>query len=231
MAWLISVIALLAVLYGPGLWVRRVMRRYAEPRDRYAVTGAELAQEFLQRLGLHGVQVEASESRGDHYDPEARAVRLSHEHYAAHSLAALTVAAHEVGHAVQHAAQYGPFMWRQRLVRAASRGQQVGSVLLLAAPAVAGLLRAPGLAALLVGAGVLSLASQVVVHLLTVPTELDASFRRALPLLERSGYLDLEVDRPHAQRLLKAAAWTYVAQSLGSLLNFWAWLRALRAAR
>lgn len=227
MAWIIALGLLLAVLYGPSLWVRRVLQRYAQPEDRYRVTGAGLARELLDRLGLDRIRVERTDS-GDHYDPEAGAVRLTPVHHDTRSLAALTVAAHEVGHAVQHAAGYGPFLWRQRLVRAVARGQQVGAALLLAAPLIAGLLRAPGAAGVLALAGVLSIGSGVIVHLLTLPTELDASFRRALPMLRRSGYLDPEVDPPHARRILSAAAWTYVAQSLASLLNFWAWLRALR---
>jgi uncharacterized protein len=72
-----------------------------------------------------------------------------------------------------------------------------------------------------------ALASGIVVHLMTLPTELDASFRRALPLLEKGDYLKPE-DRPHARRILRAAAFTYVAASLMSLVNFWWWLRILK---
>ncbi|ABM60969.1 zinc metallopeptidase [Halorhodospira halophila] len=227
MIWILLLVLLLGAVYGPGLWVQRVMRRYAEPGNRYPVTGGQLARELLDGCGLNRIRVERTE-RGDHYDPQAGAVRLSAEHYDRRSLAALTVAAHEVGHALQHTAGYGPFVWRQRLVRAVGRAQQLGAVLLLAAPVVAGVLRVPGVAALFLLGGVLSLGSGVVVHLVTLPTELDASFRRALPLLRRSGYLYPDVDPPHARRILSAAALTYVAQSLASLLNFWTWLRVLR---
>ncbi|MCG5540114.1 MULTISPECIES: zinc metallopeptidase [unclassified Halorhodospira] len=227
MIWVLVMLLLLGALYGPGLWVQRVMRRYAEPADRYAVSGGGLARELLDGCGLSRVRVERTQ-QGDHYDPAAAAVRLSPEHYDRRSLAALTVAAHEVGHALQHAAGYAPFVWRQRLVRATGRAQQLGAILLLAAPVVAGVLRVPGVALLFAVGGLLSLGSGVVVHLVTLPTEVDASFRRALPLLHRSGYLYPDVDPPHARRILSAAALTYVAQSLASLLNFWTWLRVLR---
>ena len=75
--------------------------------------------------------------------------------------------------------------------------------------------------------GLATLASGIIVHLMTLPTEIDASFRRALPLLDKGGYLRPE-DRPHARRILTAAAFTYVASSLMGLVNFWWWLRILR---
>ncbi len=227
MAWAILILLLLAAIYGPTWWVQRVMARYAEPADRYPVTGATFARELLDGLGLHRVRVEATE-QGDHYDPDDGAVRLSSAHYGQRSLAALTVAAHEVGHAVQHAAGYGPFRWRQRLVRAVGPARQIGAGLLLAAPLIGGVTRAPALFGLMLLGGILSMGAGVVVHLITLPTELDASFRRALPLLRRSGYLYADVDPPHARRILSAAAWTYVAQSLAALLSFWTWIRALR---
>ena len=225
MAYLLLLLILLGAVFGPGLWVRRVMERYSRPEDRYRVTGAELARELLHGLGLGHVRVEVTEA-GDHYDPDAETVRLSPAHHGGRSLTAVTVAAHEVGHAVQHAAGYGPLLWRQRLVRATRRTQQLGPGLLMAAPVVAGLTRAPGVALLMVLGGLLSIGSAILVHLVTLPTEWDASFRRAMPLLERSGHL-YPGDRFHARRILTAAALTYVAQSLASLLNFWTWFRML----
>ena len=104
MPWLIALVLLFAILLGPGLWVRHVLRRYAEPADRYAAsgTGAEFARHLLDRLQLRDVKVETT-PQGDHYDPLARAVRLSAANHDGASLTAVTVAAHEVGHAIQHA--------------------------------------------------------------------------------------------------------------------------------
>ena len=104
---------------------------------------------------------------------------------------------------------------------------RIGSVVIFAAPVLALLTRSPGLAAMQIGAGILTMASSVVVHLATLPVEFDASFARALPLLDRGGYLP-KADLPAARRILKACALTYVASSLTSLLNLWYWIRVLR---
>ncbi len=223
---LLFVLVILALVFGPGLWVRRVMTRYAQPADRYAGSGAELARHLLDRNNLQTVKVEQTE-RGDHYDPEAKAVRLSPDNYAGRSLTAITVAAHEVGHALQDAGSYGPLRYRTRLVRATRHVERLGAGLLLVAPLLAAITRAPGLGILMFLGGLLTLGSGTLVHLVTLPTEFDASFGRALPLLERERILK-PVDRPHARRLLTAAACTYVAASLMSLLNIARWIAILR---
>ncbi|WP_290652374.1 zinc metallopeptidase [Aquisalimonas sp.] len=209
----------------PGLWVRWVMRRYHRPADRYQGTGAELARHLLDRLELSEVRVEKTQ-QGDHYDPLGQCVRLSSDNHDGRSLTAVTVAAHEVGHAVQDAMGYRPLHWRTRLARWASAGQRMGVALLLSLPVLLALTRSPALLVPMVALGLGGLAMGVLVHLVTLPTELDASFRRALPLLE-AGYLRPE-DRPHARRILRAAALTYVSAAAMSLLNIWLWLRLLR---
>lgn len=226
MHWLLLILLLLGVLFGPGLWVRRTLARYDTPAGRYAGTGAELARHLLDLQGLGGVRVEETE-QGDHFDPEANAVRLAPERFHGRSLTAVTVAAHEVGHAMQQATAYPPLLWRTRLVRLAQPAQRLGAALVMAAPLVAILTRAPLLSLLLVLGGFLSLGSAAVVHLCTLPTEFDASFRRALPLL-RSETALYEADYPHARRILRAAALTYVAASLMSLLNMARWWALLR---
>lgn len=225
---IIIVLALLAaVIFLPQWWVKRVLSRYRTPTDRYERTGAQLARELLERLGLEAVTVERSEPGQDHYDPEARAVRLSPEHYDTGSLTAITVAAHEVGHAIQHADGYQPLIWRTRLVKSLQRFQRFGVILIVLMPVVILALRLPAAGLTLLLLGIASLASGIIVHLMTLPTEIDASFRRAMPLLVKGGYLR-EEDRWHARRILTAAALTYVAASLMGLVNFWWWLRLLR---
>ncbi len=214
------------VTYGPGWWVRRTMQKYSQPADRYQGTGGELARHLLNERGLRDVAVEATE-QGDHYDPEARAVRLSEGNYNSCSLTAITVAAHEVGHAIQHAEGYTPLRLRGELVRWASGGQRLGAFMMLAIPVITIITRHPAPGMMFLLAGLLSMGLAAIVHFVTLPTELDASFGRALPILRDGGYL-YETDYRHAHRILKAAAYTYVAQSLMSLLNIWAWLRFLR---
>lgn len=223
---LFGLVLLAAVVVLPGWWVKRVMQRHHAPADRYPGTGAELARDLLDRLDLQAVPVERTD-QGDHYDPEQRAVRLSPANHDGRSLTAITVAAHEVGHAVQHAIGYGPLLWRTKLVKSVQKIQRIGLLLIAAMPIVLLALRLPSAGLTLLVFGVAALASGIVVHLVTLPTEFDASFRRALPLLEKGGYLKPEDRRP-ARRILTAAALTYVAASLMGLLNFWWWLRVLR---
>lgn len=226
-ALIILAVVVLAVLYLPGWWVRHIMAKYSTPNDRYPGTGAELARHLLRRAQLEEVAVEQTDPGADHYDPEARAVRLSPDNYRGRSLTAVTVAAHEVGHALQHASGYPPFKARGHLVRLAAGGQRLGAIMMFAIPVVTLLVRMPAPGLLLFLAGMLSMGLAAVVHLVTLPTEWDASFGRALPMLERGRYLK-PADYPHARRILTAAALTYVAQSLMSLMNIWAWLRMLR---
>ena len=219
---------LLAAIALPGLWVKRVLNRYSEPGDRYCEqgTGAELARHLLDRFELHQVAVEIT-PLGDHYDPQAKAVRLTEDKYHGHSLTAITVAAHEVGHAIQDSRAEPLFRNRQRLATLAARGQQVGSLFMIAAPVVMLITRAPGMTFLFLAVAVASMLLGTLVHLVTLPVELDASFNKALPILKSGNYLH-DSDLPHATRNLRAAAFTYVATSLASLLNLGRWLAVLR---
>lgn len=223
---LIIIVLLLALIIGPGLWVRAVMKRYSLPADRYSRTGGQLARELLDSLSLHHVATETTE-RGDHYDPLQKAVRLSRDNYEGRSLTAITIAAHEVGHAIQDAGAFAPLRWRTRLVRWVGPIEKVGAGLLMAAPFTGAVTRSPTVAMLTFAGGLATLGSGIAVHALTLPTEFDASFRRALPLMHQRGILRPE-DRPRAHRLLTAAALTYVAGALQSLLNIARWWAILR---
>jgi len=225
-AYLIIIGLVLALILGPGIWVQRVLRKYSKPEDRYAGTGASLARHLLDQHGLQSVVVEPTES-GDHYDPVAKAVRLTPDKHDGHSLTAITVAAHEVGHAVQDQTGYPPLKWRTRLVKATSRIEKVGAALLVISPFMGLLTRMPALGLVTILAGLLTLATSAAVHFVTLPTEFDASFNRALPMLEKHRILK-SPDGPHARRLLTAAALTYVSASLMSLLNIARWIAILR---
>lgn len=223
---LIFVLIILAVIFGPGLWVRRVMNRYSKPEDRYSGTGAQLARHLLDKSGLDSVVVEST-TDGDHYDPDDKAVRLTEDKFSGHSLTAITVAAHEVGHAIQDRDGYAPLRLRSQLVRASRKFERLGAGVLLVSPFIGALTRAPLLGVVMFLAGFITLATSTLVHFATLPTEFDASFSRALPMLDQYGILK-KVDRPHARRLLMAAALTYVAASLMSLLNIARWWAILR---
>jgi len=226
MTILVVILLILAVVFLPGVWVRRVLERYSEPNNRYSGTGAQLARHLLDGNGLGTVKVEVTE-HGDHYDPIEKAVRLTKDKFDGRSLTAITVAAHEVGHAIQDQLGYGPLRLRTSLVRVAGPIQKLGAGILLVSPFIGVLTRIPQLGIIMFAAGFATLATSTLVHLVTLPTEFDASFVRALPLLDRHEIL-IDVDRPHARKLLTAAAMTYVAASLMSLLNIARWWAILR---
>jgi Zn-dependent membrane protease YugP len=209
-----------ALVIGPRLWVRHVMGKHAEENEAITETAAEFARTLLDQHDLPGVKVELTDT-GDHYDPSSRSVRLARDKYDSRSLAALTTASHEVAHALQHATGYVPFAWRARLVRVAQVTGQAGTVLLLAVPAASLVSRKP-LPPALIGVAALSmLGTGVAAQLATLPTELDASFQRALPMLQ--GVLP-EENLGDAREILVACSMTYVASSLAGVIHIWPWV-------
>jgi len=226
MGWLLLIGFIALAVFLPSWWVRRVMARYDTPADRYPSSGAELARHLLDEQGMKSVTVELTE-QGDHYDPEAKAVRLAAERYSGRSLTAITVAAHEVGHAMQDASGYQPLVLRTRLIRWLKPLERVGALILMGSPVLAVVTRMPSVTAIAIVGGLLTLGTASIVHLVTLPTEWNASFARAMPLLRRDGILRTE-DHPHAKVILRAAAMTYVAVSLMSLLNVARWWALIR---
>ena len=226
MVIVIVIVLVLALIFLPGIWVKRVLSKYSEPADRYSGSGAELARHLLDRNDLQSVKVEITEG-GDHYDPIDKAVRLTPDKFDGHSLTAITVAAHEVGHAIQDKQAYVPLRLRTQLVRLSAPIQRVGAGVLMVSPFIGAITRIPQLGILMFAVGFLTLATSTLVHFVTLPTEFDASFARALPMLEQHRILK-EADRPHARRLLAAAALTYVSASLMSLLSIARWWAILR---
>lgn len=223
---LLILIALIAVaVYAPSLWVKWVLKRHSKPRNDFPGTGGELAAHFVERLSLTGVVVEETEL-GDHYNPLTKTVGLSKDVFNGKSLTAITVATHEIGHAIQHADGYKPLETRTRWAHSVVIGQKIGSALLVASPIVVLLLKVPAAGIFTALGGFLVLGLGALMHLLTLPTELDASFNRALPLLQ-AGYIK-ESDMPAARSILRAAAFTYVASALATFVNIWMWLRVLR---
>jgi Zn-dependent membrane protease YugP len=226
MTVIVALLVVAILIFGPGLWVRRVLETYSQPADRYERTGAQVARLLLNQNGLDSIAVEPT-ADGDHYDPQAKAVRLTDDKFHGRSLTAITVAAHEVGHAVQDQQGYAPLRLRTQLVSATRQAERLGAAILMVSPFIAAFTRAPSVGILVFGAGFLTLGISTLVHVATLPTEFDASFNRALPLLDRFGILK-PVDRRHARRLLRAAALTYVSASLMSLLNIARWWALLR---
>ncbi|WP_221795874.1 zinc metallopeptidase [Oceanobacter mangrovi] len=220
----IAVLLLLLLLTAPGMWVQYVLRRHSGHRQDFPGTGGEMARHLLNNLQLDDVKVETTD-QGDHYDPHAKAVRLTTDKFEGKTLTAVVVAAHEVGHALQHARGESMFRMRQGLALLAFGLQRLAPVALLLAPLLAFVTPAASRWALLVA--IVAMLINTLVHLITLPVEVDASFGKALPMLREGEYLD-QADMLKAHSILRAAAFTYVAGSLASLLNVWRWLRYLR---
>ena len=223
---IIVLLLILTLSIGPTLWVRSVLAQHSVDRSDFPGTGGELARHLLDEMKLISVAV-VKTSIGDHYDPGEKAVRLSSKHYDGRSLTAVVVAAHEVGHAMQDASGYKPLKARTKLAKTAIIVERVGSIAMFTAPVFAALIRHPAGALIPIVAGLCILSMSVVVHLTTLPVEYDASFNRALPVLQAGGYIP-ERDIPAARSILRAAAFTYVAAALMSLINIARWLRVLR---
>lgn len=221
---------LLGLVFGlamlPQMWVKRVIAAHDAERADFPGTGGEFARHILDELKLGHVKVEETD-QGDHYDPEAKAIRLLPKHLNGRSLAAVVIAAHEAGHAMQDATGYPPLQARTRLAKQALTMERIASVVMLATPIIMVLAKAPQVLIIEVFVGVMIFALSILLHAVTLPVEFDASFRRALPVLEAGRYLD-DKDMPAAKQLLRAAAFTYVAAAATSLLDVARWLRVLR---
>ncbi|MBA35945.1 MAG: peptidase [Oleispira sp.] len=224
MIWILVFLLVLGLFFFPQWWVGRVLKRHSDERDDFPGTGGELAQHLIEVHGLEGVKVEATEG-GDHYDPIDKMVRLTPDKLDGRSLTAIVVAAHEVGHAIQDHNKEKTFNARITAAKFANVAQQITPIAFWLSPILAFV--SPVVSRLTLGIAILSILASTLVHLITLPVEWDASFGKALPILEKGEYLN-EQDMKDAHQILLAAALTYVAGSLASLLNVWRWLRYFR---
>lgn len=225
MAYGLIILLVLGVVFAPSLWSTWILKRHNRARPDIPGTGAQLAEHLVEELGLEGVSVERTD-QGSHYDPDAKAVRLEPDYFDTCSVAAVAVAAHEIGHAVQDSANYRPLITRQKLVQNTLWVQKTARIVLYAAPFLALLGRHPGIMLVALLAGVFVMSISAIIHLVTLPVEFDASFARALPVLQKGGYLSGD-DMPAARAVLWACALTYVAGALVSMLNLARWIRVI----
>jgi Zn-dependent membrane protease YugP len=225
MLYAILIILFVLIFFAPQWWVNYVMKRHDNTIEALPGTGGELARHLIERYQLP-VTLEETE-QGDHYDPETKTVRLSPQYLNGKSLTALAIAAHEVGHAVQDFRHDELLILRGKLVRTSQQFEKLGAGVIFIAPLLTAFTHSPHLGLFVGLAGFLSIASSVVVHLISLPVEFDASFNKALPLLQEGRYVTKRDMEPIRQVLL-AAALTYVAAALAGLLNVWRWIAILR---
>lgn len=193
--------------------VKGTFNKYSQLRSMSGMNGAQVAQRVLQAAGIYDVQVRhVSGSLTDHYDPRIKTVNLSDPVYNATSVAALGVAAHECGHAIQHAKSYAPLSIRSALVPIANFGSMLAWPVILI-----GLLFNTRSSGLIIDIGILLFSAAVLFQLVTLPVEFDAS-RRALVMLRTQGIL-ADDELRYTRRVLKSAALTYVASAAAAILQ------------
>lgn len=193
--------------------VKGTFNKYSQLRSMSGMNGAQVAQRVLQAAGIYDVQVRhVSGSLTDHYDPRTKTVNLSDPVYNATSVAALGVAAHECGHAIQHAKSYAPLSIRSALVPIANFGSMLAWPVILI-----GLFFNTRSSGLIIDIGILLFSAAVLFQLVTLPVEFDAS-RRALVMLRTQGIL-ADDELRYTRRVLKSAALTYVASAAATILQ------------
>lgn len=215
----------LMLVFMPTLWVRWVMKRYSTEVPDMPGTGGELAEHLIGKLGLEGVAAEPTDL-GDHYDPNNRMVRLSEQNWRGKSLTAIAVAAHEVGHAVQHHQNDPRLAARTKLIPIVTILGQLSVGVLTVVPIIGLLTRHPAPTLLIALIGLSGLLFRMLLHLVTLPTEWDASFGKALPLLTQGEYISSAQERV-VRRVLGAAALTYFAAALADAFNLFRWASLL----
>jgi len=207
-SYYLLILFMFALSMAAQFYLSSTYGRFSRLRNGRDLTGAEVARDILDSQGLQNIPVEQVPGQlTDHYDPIRKVVRLSETNYSQPSLAALAVAAHEVGHAIQDARSYSPLVVRARLFPVLSIGTNFGPWLLFAGLLLNNLT--------LAWVGLIGFGAALVFHLVTLPVEFDAS-RRALVLLESNGYLTRE-ENGGARTVLTAAALTYVVGFLIAL--------------
>lgn len=221
--WLVIGVGLLLSLWA-SVRVKGTFHQFSQVGTRAGLTGAEVARLILQRSGIDDVRIEpVPGAMTDHYDPRTKTLRLSEPVFASRSIAACGVAAHEVGHAIQHAHGYAPLKFRSAWVPMANTGGTLSLIVLILAATLGGFHRA-GVGSTLATVGLALFGCTTLFTLVTLPVEFDAS-RRALVSLEGTYLSPQEMEG--ARKVLNAAALTYVAAFVTSLLTLLYWAARL----
>jgi Zn-dependent membrane protease YugP len=222
MALAAGALIVLAVIFGPSLWVKLVMRRYSSEKPEMPGTGGELAKHLIKRFSLKDVEVEITEL-GDHYDPIEKKVRLSREHYESKSLTAVAIAAHEVGHAIQDHQGDKRLATRTKMVPIVNLLARWSVVIISLSPVIGIITRHPIPFSLLLFIGLSGFIARMMIHAVTLPIEFDASFSKALPILREGDYVSQSNEKA-VSHVLRAAALTYVSAALADTLNLSRWI-------
>ena len=226
MIYLLPLLGLTALIYGPHLWVKYVIRKHSHTLDGMPGTGSELALHLIERFQLEGVTIKKTAKDENYYQPDGKIVGLSAEVYDGKSLSAVAIAAHEVGHAIQYFNKEPVSQLRGKYAGLAKLVQNIGIYVMASVPLAGFVSRSPALIMFILFVGIVSMLAAVVFHALILPLEYDASFGKALPILNE-GYVPEEY-MPAIRQVLKACALTYLAGALSDIFSIWRWIAILR---
>lgn len=197
--------------------VKSTVAKYSAYRSASGMTGAMAAEEMLRRAGIYDVKIRhVSGNLTDHYDPRTKTVNLSDPVYDSASVAAVGIACHECGHAIQHAKAYFPLNFRAALVPVANFGSTLSWPMIILGLVLGGM-RTSGIGYFLIEAGIACFALAVLFHLVTLPVEFNAS-SRAMAMIRQTGMLTEQESRA-TRKVLTAAALTYVASAAAAILQ------------
>lgn len=220
--WIVMVLPTIIFALWASFHVKSTFKKYSQIRNLRGLTGAQAAQAVLSANGVSGVRIErVAGNLTDHYDPKANVIRLSDSVYDAPTPAAVGVAAHEAGHAVQYAENYAPIRLRAAIINATNIGSKLSMPLIIIGillMSISSLARFHRFFYYIALAGVLCYGLCVLFQLLTLPTEFNAS-RRAVTAIESTGMLTAD-EQKGARKVLSAAALTYVAALATTLAQF-----------
>ena len=203
-------------MFIPSLWVNYILKKYNKILPDMPFTGRELGNKILEEQKLNNVSINPIKQL-DHYNPRDKKIHISDDKLNKKSITSIAVVAHEIGHAIQDKENYKPLKLRQSLIERTMVFQRIGSFLLIIGlPSIFAFTKSPFITfvAALVIMGCLT--TNVLIHLITLPVEFDASFKRALPILTK--YVPRE-NMYQCKSVLRAAALTYLAQSIVSIFR------------
>ena len=203
-------------MFIPSLWVNYILKKYNKILPDMPFTGKELGNKILEEQKLKNVSINPIKQL-DHYNPVDKKIHISDDKLNKKSITSIAVVAHEIGHAIQDKENYKPLKLRQSLIERTMVFQRIGSFLLIIGlPSIFAFTKSPFITfiAALIIMGCLT--TNVLIHLITLPVEFDASFKRALPILTK--YVPRE-NMYQCKSVLRAAALTYLAQSIVSIFR------------
>lgn len=223
----VIIILVAAIILLPGVWVKMTIKKYSSELPGLPGTGGQFAAHLLQKFNINDVSVEQGVANGDHYSPQEKKIRLSPDIFNGKSISAVAIAAHEVGHAIQYQRKESIVLLREKLTPVVMVTEKLAMGLVAISPLLIIIFKVPQLGLLAILASLITLGLSVLFQFIILPMEWDASFNKALPIIKQGAYLN-DDELPAARKILRAAAMTYVAATLSSILSVWRWLLFIR---